>query len=214
MARPQVFVAYPYSFSRADYRRVFREVGKAYAVEFTYADQKITNKQILEKIETMIDEAEFSIFDITTWNPNVALELGIARGKEVDYYILFNPDQDQDEVPADLGGIDRLQYTDYDQLEQEVARLMRQQFGAPAKEQDQKARERGAQITEHLEAVSGEIPLLVKREPGLAIGGIASSMGVPLEVVKPIVRDLVAEGQLRAEGATRGMKYFPPDKTS
>lgn len=213
MAKPQVFVAYPYNFSKADYRRVFKEVGKAYEVDFTYADEKITNKQILEKIETMIEEAEFSIFDITTWNPNVALELGIARGQGVDYYILFSPNTDQGDVPADLGGIDRLQYDDYTQLEIEVARLMRQQFGAPAKEQDRKAKERGAQVTEHLDAIAKEIPLLVRREPGLAIGGIASSMGLPLEVAKPIVRDLVADGQLRAEGATRGTKYFPPERS-
>src|SRR4051794_14716275 len=120
MAKPKVFVAYPYSISRADYRKAFREVGKAYGVEFTYADEKITNLQILEKIGSMIDEAEFSVFDVTTWNPNVALELGLARGKEVDYYILFNPSVREGDVPSDLGGIDRLQYTDYTELGDEV----------------------------------------------------------------------------------------------
>jgi hypothetical protein len=32
----------------------------------------------------MIEEAEFSIFDVTTWNANVALELGVAMGKGLD----------------------------------------------------------------------------------------------------------------------------------
>jgi hypothetical protein len=211
MAKPQVFVAYPYSFSKADYRRAFRDVGKAYGVTFTYADEKITNKQILEKIEGMIEEAEFSVFDVTTWNPNVALELGIVRGKGSDYYILFNPDAEQAEVPADLGGIDRLQYSDYTQLGEEVSRLMRQQFGAPTKERDEKAKARGAQVTEHLEEIKSEIPVVVSRDPGLAIGGIASTMGLPVEVAKPLVRDLVAEEKPRSEGVKRGMKYFPPD---
>jgi predicted nucleotide-binding protein len=211
MTKPRVFVAYPYSFSKADYRRAFREVGKAYGVTFTYADEKITNKQILEKIEGMIEEAEFSIFDVTTWNPNVALELGIVRGKGADYYILFNPKSDQGDVPSDLGGIDRLQYTDYTQLSEEVSRLMRQQFGAPSRERDEAAKARGAQVTEHLEEIKNEIPLVVKREPGMAIGGIASTMGVPVEVAKPLVRDLVSEDKLQSEGVRRGTKYYPHD---
>jgi predicted nucleotide-binding protein len=211
MPKPQIFVAYPYSFSKADYRRAFKDVAKAYGVKFVYADEKITNKHILEKIEGMIEDAEFSIFDVTSWNANVALELGIARGNGQDYYILFNPDSDKADVPADLGGIDRLQYTDYSELEQEVARLMRQQFGAPTKERDEKAKDRGAQVTEHLEEIKDEIPQVVAREPGLAIGSIASSMGLPVEQAKPLVRDLVAEGRLETEGVKRGTKYYPPE---
>lgn len=213
MAKPRVFVAYPYSFSKADYRKVFKDVGKAYGVQFTYADEKITSLQILEKIEGMIEEAEFSLFDVTTWNPNVALELGLARGKGSEYYILFDPEKgNKSDVPSDLGGIDRMQYTDYASLEEAVSRLMRQQFGAPVKERDEKAAERGAAVTEHLTAIKGEIPQVVKREPGLAIGGIASSMGVQVEIAKPLVRDLVAEGKLTSDGVKRGMKYYPPDE--
>lgn len=209
MQQPKVFVAYPYRFSKKDYRGALRKVGRAYGVEFTYADQKITNIHILEKIVGMIDEAEFSIFDVTTWNANVALELGIAMGKGLDYYILFNPDVKEGDVPADVGGIDRLQYADYAGLSDEVSRLMRQQFGAPVKERDQETKARGAQVTSHLDAISTEIPLVISREPGLAIGGIASQMGIPVEVAKSVVRPLVAEGKLRTEGAKRGTKYFP-----
>lgn len=213
MAKPQVFVAYPYSFSKADYRKVFRDVGKRFGVQFTYADEKITSLQILEKIEGMMTEAEFSLFDVTTWNPNVALELGLARGMGSEYYILFDPARgDKRDVPSDLGGIDRMQYTDYASLEEAVARLMRQQFGAPVKERDERAAERGAVVTEHLTAIKREIPLVVRREPGLAIGGIASSMGVPIDIAKPLVRDLVGDGALKAEGVKRGMKYYPSDE--
>ncbi len=83
----------------------------------------------------MIEEATFSIFDITGWNANVALELGIAVGLNEDYYILFNPERDQTDVPSDLGGIDRLQYTDFTSLKSELSRLMEQQFGAPEDEE-------------------------------------------------------------------------------
>ncbi len=75
-----IFVAYPYEFSKDDYRGAFNEVAEEYEVEFTYADEQITSQQILEKVTRMIKESGFAIFDITNWNPNVALELGIATG--------------------------------------------------------------------------------------------------------------------------------------
>jgi hypothetical protein len=212
MDKPKVFVAYPYSFSKADYRRVFRDLGKAYGVEFTYADQKITNKQILEKIEAMIREAQFSVFDVSTWNANVSWELGIAIGGELDYYILFNPTIEQQDVPADLGGIDRIQYRDYASLGEGVSNLLTQQFGPPLKDRDAKTKERAAAVTEHLDAISEEIPDLVKREPGLAIGGIASSIGVPIDLAKTLVRPLVDGGKIRLEGVKRGAKYYPPEQ--
>jgi hypothetical protein len=115
------------------------------------------------------------------------------------------------DVPADVGGIDRLQYEDYAGLTDEVSRLMRQQFGAPGEERDTETKARGAEVTSHLDSISAEIPVVVKREPGLAIGGIASQMGIPVEVAKSLVRPLVADGTLRSEGVKRGMKYYPPE---
>lgn len=133
-------------------------------------------------------------------------------GRGFDYYILFNPENEEGDVPADLGGIDRLQWTSHAELQGELSRLMRQQFGAPPEERDEKAKERGAQVTEHLDAISEEIPDIVKREPGMAIGGIASSMGVPIEVAKSLVRPLVDQGMLQTEGVKRGMKYFSSEE--
>jgi DNA-binding NarL/FixJ family response regulator len=127
-----VFVAYPYSFSKADYRRVYREVGSRHGVRFQYADEMITNRHILEKIAGMIRHADFSIFDITAWNANVTLELGIAIGSECDYYIAFNPKVKRKAVPSDLGGIDRLQYHDYSELSSGLDRLLTQRYPNPA----------------------------------------------------------------------------------
>ncbi len=120
LARPpaertrRLFVAYPYDFPKADYRRPFTELAKAFDVEFQFADERITNKHLLDKVTDMIVTARFSLFDVTTWNANVALELGIASGRGRDFYLLFNPthaDNPKADVPADLGGLDRIQYT-------------------------------------------------------------------------------------------------------
>jgi hypothetical protein len=208
--KPNIFVAYPYSFSKADYRGAFKKVASQYGVKFLYADERITNKQILDKIAAMIEESEFAIFDVTTWNANVALELGIAIGSQQDYYILFNPTIEQEHPPSDLGGIDRLQYRDFAELTDEVGRLMRQQFGAPQKEQKQAGTERGAAVVEQLEQMKVEIPEVVGKNPGMQIGSIASAIGVPVEITQNLVRPLVGT-RLRTEGAKRGTRYYLSD---
>jgi hypothetical protein len=209
-SKPNIFVAYPYSFSKRDYRAAFRRVAQQYGVKFLYADERITNKQILDKIVGMIGESEFSIFDVTTWNPNVALELGVAIGSQQDYYILFNPSNGQEHPPSDLGGIDRLQYADYAELTEEVGRLMRQQFGAPREEQVEAGTERGANVLGQLEEMKAEIPEIVGRSPGMQIGSIASAIGMPVEFTQNLVRPLVG-AELRTEGAKRGTRYYRID---
>lgn len=137
---PVVFVAYPYRISEAEYRGALNEVGKPYDVEWKYADERITNKHILAKIEAMMDEAEFSLFDITYWNANVTLELGLAKGKGLPHFILWNPSVEQNQPPADLGGIDRIQYRDYTELKTGVGRLLEQEFRSLAGYEPQVAR--------------------------------------------------------------------------
>ena len=104
----QVFVAYSYRlYDKRDYRRCFEEVGKAFKVDFIFADEKISSLHILQKIANYIRESQFGIYDITGWNPNVTLELGLALGMGERVYIALNPDEtDLDDVPSDLKGVD------------------------------------------------------------------------------------------------------------
>jgi hypothetical protein len=206
-ARPDnrtVFVAYPYTFPEDDYRGVFVAVGAEYNVTFTFADEQLTNKHILEKIETMMYDAAFSLFDITTWNPNVALEHGIAYGNSLDYYILFDPTQGNPDVLSDVRGIDRIQYTSHTELKTRLSKLMRDQFGAPAGEQEEKGKDLAGQI----EDLRHSVPDLVRAEPGQQIGGIASSLGVPIEIAQMVVRPLVGS-ELDTSGVRRGTRYYP-----
>ena len=55
---PSVFVAYPYLISKQDYRGAYGVVAEEFGVEFAYADEEITNKHILEKIEKMMEDAD------------------------------------------------------------------------------------------------------------------------------------------------------------
>jgi hypothetical protein len=203
-----VFVAFPYEFSKADYRESFASIGEEFGVTFLFADEKITNKQILDKIRGMIEEATFSIFDITTWNPNVALELGIAVGLDEDYYILFNPEHgSQSDVPSDLGGIDRLQYKDFSSLKDELRRLMEQQFGRPDDEDSEKG-STGESFNEYTDQLRSKIPEIVSANPGIQIGGIAFQLGIPIEFTQSICRPLLDRDELETRGQRRGTRYF------
>jgi hypothetical protein len=199
----RIFVAYPYSLPKRDYRRPFTELQKAFDVEFQFADERITNRHILDKITEMIVTARFSLFDITTWNANVALELGIAMGRGRDYYLLFNPTHDPDtgQVPADLGGLDRIEYKSFAGLEEGLTKLLAQEFGVTREpERDDPVR--------HLRE---QVPGVLDAEPGLKIGEIADRLHIPVEVAKVVVRPLVASGELESTGVKKGMRYYLRD---
>jgi hypothetical protein len=206
-AVPTVFVAYPYRISAADYRSAYREVGERFGVEFQYADEQITNQHVLVKIEEMMDAAEFSLFDITYWNPNVSLELGLAIGKGLGYYILWNPTAEHDQPPADIGGIDRIQYRDYAELKDGLTRLMEQQFGSP----EAQAAPGGTEVAQGLAALQAAAPELVRANPGILMGGIASQMGVTPDVASIVVKPHVADGTFVTRGNRRGTRYYLPE---
>src|SRR5689334_11857778 len=86
--RKQVFVAYSYRlYPKDDYRKLYKQLEERYDVTFIFADEKITNMHIMKKIETFIRGSDFSIFDISGWNPNVTLELGFAMAAGDQWYI-------------------------------------------------------------------------------------------------------------------------------
>jgi hypothetical protein len=120
----QVFVAHPYSIPRDDYRAVFQRVGHRFGVGFVYADERITNMHVLAKIYSMILESAFGIYDVSGWNANVTLELGISIGLRETGYILLNPTAHAStEAPADIRGFDRIEYQSLPDLELGLDRL-------------------------------------------------------------------------------------------
>jgi predicted nucleotide-binding protein len=123
--RKQVFIAYSYKlYPKEDYRRIYRELEADYDVTFIFADEKITNMHIMKKIETFIRGSDFSIFDISGWNPNVTLELGFAMPINDQWYIAIDPSKTEvNEVPSDLRGLDRIQYGSYSELQTKLTTI-------------------------------------------------------------------------------------------
>jgi hypothetical protein len=76
-----------------------------------HADTHPTTKHLLGILTGYIKAVDYCIFDISTWNPNVALEIGLAQGLGVDYYVLLNRKLKKT-VPADIQGLQRIEYAD------------------------------------------------------------------------------------------------------
>jgi len=109
---PSVFVGCPYE--PADDFKEFKAALDGVPIEFLYAESSIKSKHVVDRIRSGITRTDFSLFDITDWNANVTLEVGLAEGLNWKYYILFRPGRGKKkEPPSDLKGLQRFQYKTY-----------------------------------------------------------------------------------------------------
>ena len=200
LRKRQVFIAYPYgSINRKDYRGVFTQLGRAYDVNFVYADEKLTNRQIAEKIRRQIEGSDFSLFDISGWNANVAFELGIAYEMGPNWYICFNPKINQQvEVPSNIRGLDRVQYCGFDDLQEKLTPLMEQWYPPDTR----------VTLNEFEEKIKdGVIKLLGSHSDGLPVKNIAEGARINLEMAQVVVRQLKKEKKLIQVGKNFTARY-------
>ena len=196
----QVFVAYPYAlYPKEDYRKVYKEVAKAFDVKFIFADERITSLHILQKIANYIASSQFGIYDISGWNANVTLELGIAFGYEETTFIAMDPSKTPvQEVPADLRGIDRIQYGSYSELQEKLESLIAQELPIS----------RAHEAENQLNILREEAVKLVGTSDGLGVAAIAKALGINTDLAKVVIKPLVG-AQIQSKGRKRGTKYFP-----
>ena len=195
----QIFVAYAYTlYPKADYRRVYQELARAFQVQFVFADEKITTLHILQKIADYIRGSRFGIYDISGWNANVTLELGLAFGLNEKAYIAIDPAKTTvSDVPADLRGIDRIQYSSYAELQDRLSALLAQELPVP------RTHEAEGQLVQ----LRNQTLQLVRESEGLKIGDIAHALGISIDLAKVVVKPLVGS-DLRIKGIKKGAKYF------
>ena len=196
----EIFVAYPYAlYDKSDYRRACQRAGRAFGVKVVFADEHIVSEPILAKIRRSIQIADFSVFDISGWNPNVTLEWGMAYALGVRRYIFYNPDHDTVlDVPSNMRGLDRMQYRTFSELENGLTLLLGQRYGHPGESRkDYEAKMRRA-FLHHL-----------RNEPsGLSSAELAELLGCNPKVAAVILNQMVKGGVLGVSGATRGARYF------
>lgn len=202
MARLNVFVACPYLlFPLDDYKKAFDNVSKSYPVNFKFADEQITNQHVLTKITNYIRDHEVSLFDITGWNPNVSLELGIAVGLGKRYFILLNQKIDANkDVPSDIKGIDRIQYSSNSELEAKLILLIKQELPQRLNRSDSA-----------FETVKASLLEALRASPGLNLPRLAEAVGEDKTLVQSTVRVLVQSGELQTKGQRKGTTYYTKD---
>jgi predicted nucleotide-binding protein len=195
----QVFVAYSYRlYDKADYRKVYTELEKAFNVKFVFADEKITNLHILQKIVDFIRSSRFGIYDISGWNPNVTLELGLAFGLNEKAYIAIDPSKTPiDEVPADLRGIDRIQYNSFTSLGEGIGRLLAQEVPVQPTHE----------VENQLTSLRAQAKKLVEQSEGLRVVDIAKLLGVSVDMAKVVVGPMIGT-DFDVRGKTRAARYY------
>lgn len=106
---PSVFVGCPYGgrFPFASFRSTLDRI----PFRWYYADTHLSTRHLLGVLRSYIKAVDYCIFDISLWNPNVALEIGLAEGLGIEYYILLNCNLSKG-VPADIQGLQRIEYDD------------------------------------------------------------------------------------------------------
>ena len=196
----QIFIAYAYGlYDKRDYRRVFANLERAFGVRFIFADEKITNMHILQKILSYIRSSDFSVFDISSWNPNVTLELGIALALSDNWYICFNPKEtDLAEVPSDIRGIDRIQYVSFTDLEDKLTALLDQRYPRTSR----------TGVDDYLAKLESDITDLLRREPGLGVVEMSEVLGINKRMAQVALRQMIQAEVLESEGKTKGVKYY------
>jgi hypothetical protein len=128
----RVFVAYPWApYDRDEYKARYRALENKHDVTFEFAEDRLTTEQLLVKIEVVMTGADFCVFDFTGFNPNVALEYGMARGLRLEAYVAFSSKEGERDVPSDVRGIDSLRYETLDQLQAQLDTFLAQAL-APA----------------------------------------------------------------------------------
>lgn len=81
------------------------------------ADEQISNIDIMCKICQAIQESGYVLANITTWNPNVVFELGLAYGLARNVVLIKHK---KAEVPVDLRGLEYIEYSTIDELKRNL----------------------------------------------------------------------------------------------
>lgn len=197
-ATRRIFIAYPWNLyqDREAYKNAYVQLEKALQVKFVFAEERVSTGHVLDKIIDMINGAAFGIYDVSSWNANVTLEYGVARGLNADAFIAFNPDKtDPDDVPSDVRGFDRLQYRTLDDLSDRVSALVAQELGV------------GQAPLDPLEGLDAQIVTLIKAKPGRTARQLSTEMSQRYDLVRLLLQR--TSSQWRTSGATKGTKYYP-----
>ena len=202
----RLFVAHDFSNPPIrNYREPFRRVAEKYTIEFVFADEVHTADHLLEQIETMIVEADACLFDVSTANRNVFLELGFARGRGKEHFLLFRPassvllkfgfSRGFPDVPTDIRGQRVVQYFSGRSLRLQLDDLVDELL------------KRG-DFSSQQNMLEARVEAALSRHPeGLLIGQMAGELKLNQTLVFAILKILIEQGRVETTGYGNATRY-------
>jgi hypothetical protein len=133
----KAFFAFPYDFD-VDYRITVQRACHDLSVMPVFGDDVRRSQALVDKVCEAIEECELGFYDITGFNPNVMIEIGMSYCAERATFIMLDPKKHRahasvraegQDVPADLQGQHRLLYSNADELDGELRKTLRQALG-------------------------------------------------------------------------------------
>lgn len=164
MPKYDYFVAHEFTRQEKDdlreaIDRAFRETG----LNASYADVEFrSGEHILKKIEDRIRATQFGIYDITNQNPDVYLELGLAKGAGRTFYIICKKGT---EIRADLQGLDRIEYESYKNLTDEIKKKILPEVSGVKKPQKENIPKKPSSAQRIIEPEPEPLPVNIKLKP-------------------------------------------------
>jgi hypothetical protein len=114
----RVFAAYPYVLNPS-YLEMLHRIEADLAVRFRLVNDTPAATHLAQKVRVRIAGSDFSMFDLSGWNANVAFEFGIFMGMNLPMTRawLFLNRNTSDNVPSDIQGLHQQRYADLAGLE-------------------------------------------------------------------------------------------------
>jgi len=121
------FISEPYNKERKPREKAIKEAIKGYP--HIIADHKAMNIALTCKVCQQIQSAQFGIVDITGFNENVLIELGMLYGFNKPVVILVkHSEKTKINVPSNIIGIEQIRYKDFDDLTKKLRNLLTSLF--------------------------------------------------------------------------------------
>jgi hypothetical protein len=131
------FFAFPYHFDD-EYRRILIAACFDLRLEYLFGDDSVGTGALVDKMAAAVESCDYAFFDITGFNPNVMMELGMAYQHKRKIYFMFNEAKHiaspavrsgEDAVPANIRGQDHFSYSTLPEFDSGIRKALRDALG-------------------------------------------------------------------------------------
>lgn len=132
-----VFFAFPYSFED-EYRRVLIAACHDLRAEYIFGDGSVSTGALVDKMSNSIEGSDHAFFDITGFNPNVMMELGMAYQNKRKIYFMYHSKKHKDSpsakafkelVPTNIRGQDHFEYASFVEFDAKIRSALKNALG-------------------------------------------------------------------------------------